>query len=466
MVQTKVARVSTYALGEKLRRLARQAEVSNLVTNLPWALPPAWASGQAIVKGNVRSSAGSWAQAVSNGTTAGASLAADTGVTWQNIGGPTITANDPEAPVVTVTAANAPTYTPPIAAFPGLTGIWQWIAHPGAFRAYGGTLTSYAGTLGQMSVFNAAAGTPGHVASRIAFYCDDPTVAFAFSNAEQFQPVRPSIDRRYYSPDGHVVNGTTTPTFVVYDFSGVAARKPRLFTVDFTANTIPAWWGVICSPNGTVWAPPTVDDVRSVWISDSLIAGSGYGPFMAGNYLSTLVSDLLGWSDTWCMSTGGTGYVATNGGTAYTYGQRISQALALNPLPDIWVLFGSTNDSGQSGVTAAVTAAMQQIRAGGSAAPIIVFGVHSVSGAAAVETQVQAGVSAAADPLGLTFFIPISNDPVWPWISGSWNNSGNNSLANSAIYVSADLIHPPQVGTNFYAQRMARAIKTSVLPFL
>jgi hypothetical protein len=125
-------------------------------------------------------------------------------------------------------------------------------------------------------------------------------------------------------------------------------------------------------------------------------------------------------------------------------------------------------------VTAAVTAGLQAIRAGGSTAPIVVFGLWSLSGALATEQAVQAGVSAFVDPLGKTFFIPIYQDPAFSWITGSWNYSGgawngsaaNTTAVNSGAYVSIDGIHPPDPGADYLANRMVRALNTNVLPLL
>jgi hypothetical protein len=76
--------------------------------------------------------------------------------------------------------------------------------------------------------------------------------------------------------------------------------------------------------------------------------------------------------------------------TTDKYGYRITEALTLNP--DIWVLMGSTNDTGQgvSTIQAATLALLQSIRSGGSTAPIVVLGVWSLNSTATITGNLNA----------------------------------------------------------------------------
>jgi len=519
--------------GAKLRRLAAIASNgANRADALHLMPPPAWASGQTILKGNVRSSNGSWYQAITAGTTAGAApsggvassaaVTQDTGVSWVWIGYASVTANDPLAPTSITITASAPSTV--VAA---LTNPWTGSGIlASAFRVYGDTwdlslgwlgllhgyqTTTYpAITVGATFALNAfgianfntyklttlgtgvVAAIPsgastfadanGNVwtyqgymgktsTAKVALYVDDYAFAIEFGNYNQFNPLRISIDGRYLSPDGVVV--TASPqTYVVFQF---ATRKQRLVTVEWpqSMSLLPAFAGVVTTPTGRVSAPATRDDVRAMFISDSIFDGSNYGPFIGGNQVGARVSARMGWTDCWQWSLGGTGWV-NPGASLTTFGQRIPAALLKNP--DIWVFMGSTNDTGYPAatVTAAVTAALQAIRNGGSTAPIVVFGVWSLSGSLATEQAVQAGVIAFADPLGKTFFIPVYQDPEISWITGSWNNGGgpwnrgviNANAVNSNAYVSADGVHPPDPGSDYLANRMVNALNTSVLPLL
>ena len=522
--------------GAKLRRLAAEAAPNNRADALPLMPPPAWGTGQTIIKGNVRSNAGSWYQAVSNGTTgataptggvASSVVISDGAVSWVWLSYASVASNDPLAPSsVTITANAASTV---VAALTN-TG-WQGSSFlPNLFRAYGdvwdlssgwiGNLRGYQGTpysaiaVGQTYALNAygvanynlyklttltlsapysgalPSGTStftdanGNIwtyqtaafkpsTTKVGFWVADYAFAIVTGNGQSLNPNRISIDGRYLSPDGVIATASAT-TNVVFQF---ATRKPRLVTWEWPQNqqNTPTFVGVTTTPSGDVWLPAARDDVRAMFISDSIFdASSTYGPFIGGNQVAARVGARMGWTDIWQWCLGGTGWCATNSGASRTYGQRIPDALAKNP--DIWIFMGSTNDEAYSAatVTAAVLAGLQAVRAGGSTAPIVVFGLWSLSGALATEQAVQAGVSAFTDPLGKTFFIPIYQDPAFSWITGSWNYSGgawngnaSNTLANnSAAYVSADNIHPSDSGSDYLANRMVRALNTNVLPLL
>ena len=524
------------SFGAKLRRLAATARGANRADALPLMPPPAWGTGQTIVFGNVRSNAGSWYQAVTSGTTGATAptggitaptVINDGGVSWTWLGFALVTANDPLAPWAVTVTANAATT---VAA--GLTNTgWQGSSFlPNLFRAYGdvwdlssgwiGNLRGYqsapysAIAVGQTYALNAygvanynvyklttfvssapysgalPSGTSTFVdangntwtyqtaafktsTAKVGFWVNDYAFSINVGNGQSLNTNRISIDGRYLSPDGVIATGSAT-TYVVLQF---ATKKPRFVTWEWPQGqqNTPSFIGATTTPTGDVWLPGTRDDVRAMFISDSVFDGSSsYGPFIGGNAVGSRVCARMGWTDCWQWAIGGTGWVNTNSGASRTYGQRIPDALAKNP--DIWIFLGSTNDAGYSAasVTAAVTAGLQAIRAGGSTAPIVVFGLWSLSGALATEQAVQAGVSAFVDPLGKTFFIPIYQDPAFSWITGSWNYSGgawngnasNTAAVNSGAYVSIDGIHPPDPGADYLANRMVRALNTNVLPFL
>lgn len=138
------------------------------------------------------------------------------------------------------------------------------------------------------------------------------------------------------------------------------------------------------------------------------------------------------------------------------------------------MIAGSINDRtfSPAQITTAATALFQAIRAGGSTAPIVVLGTWSIKDTGSftpntdVEKAVLAGINAAADPLGLTFWIPIRNDPVLPWITGPWDDSDPSSY-NASMYINdVDNVHPVDIGTRYFSERIANAIETDVLPLL
>lgn len=449
------------SFGTKLRRLARVAEVSNPLVNTPWIIPPAWVATTAYTQGNVVSNGGSWFVCTTNGTSAGAGgptiitdgdSHADGTTAWTYIGGPTLTASDANAPTYTTSTASTPT---------GLTNWFGPVAYPGVFKVTGGYATTFATLYWKVFTFDQASGNTAALGSEISFETESPKIAVGFTNGSN--GVRVAIDGRYYSVSSLLPATGATPNWEIFDFSSTSGRRKRSVVVEGGKAGL-NFAGVRVGPLDQVWAPTTQDDVRAVFISDSLMAGSAYGPWISGGSVPQRVGKLLGWSDCWNMSIGSTGYIATATGTRYTYGQRITEALTRTP--DLWVFMGSTNDIGQTSaaITAAALAVFQAIRAGGSRAPIIVLGVWPLNNASVstVETAVQAAVTAFADTK--TYYIPIYADSVLPWVTGAWNNTANTSSVNAPMYIAGDATHPADIGTSYLSQRIAKAIRTLVLP--
>jgi hypothetical protein len=237
--------------------------------------------------------------------------------------------------------------------------------------------------------------------------------------------------------------------------------------------------GVRLSATGQVYAPPAEDIVRAAFIEDSIGAGSSYGPWLAGRTLHRQFADLLGIRDAWSLSKGGTGYIAKDSdGLSYSYGERLAQIAALKP--DIVFFAGSSNDRGTvlgnavtaADVTAAALASFRSLRNLGYAGPIIVFGLVSIDDSASgstskiayVEQAVADAVSAFGDPNG--WFVPVRNDPVGAWVTGSWNYGTQTTSLNSGVFTNtsaSDKTHPSDPGTAYYAARRAAAFRRGVL---
>lgn len=276
--------------------------------------------------------------------------------------------------------------------------------------------------------------------------------------------------------DGVRYNGAelTLPTgadnWYDFDFSATSGRKVRHVRIEGFTNLAQ----IRVDGNSQVWAPDDANTVTCALVTDSMGAGSSYGPFVSGDALNLRLSHELGWVDVWPFATGGTGWINRGPGagvTTDTYSTRVAQVLQANP--DIVIAYGSTNDFGQSGISAAVTAFIQALRTGGYTGPIVIVGVWSINNAAVatVEAAVQAGVT-GADPTGKTWFIPVYNDPALPWLTGSWNNNPAPSGAslstssNANLYLGGDGIHPIDAGVEYTARRIANAIREQVLPYV
>ncbi len=444
-------------IGSRMRKLARSAAISNAITNLPMMAPPAWVTATAKLVGNVVSNAGNWYVACNSATTgANAPTAVDgdahfdgassTGVLWAWIGAARILSNDALAPTVTLTTSSQSATYP---------NVYLPSANPGAYRIEGGYSVAYRTTFWQLYAFDQAASTPASRCVTVSSVVDAPAfVVFLPANSG---PLRVRIGDRYLSPEGF--NPGAADSFLVVDFSAAGGRQER--TVHVETSKAQSYFGAIrVKAVDTCHAPVGSDPVKAAWISDSLMAGSSYGPFAAGASSGHRAGRLLGWSDNRIASSGGTGYVNDAGATLYTYGQRIAEMLTWNP--DVWVFMGSTNDIGLSGVQAAALAAFKAIRAGGSMAPIIVFGLWPLnnSGVPTTEALVQAAVTQFADPLGQTWFVPIYGASPMPWVTGAWNNSANTASVNATLYIGGDSTHPIDLGTEMLAARLANGIRS------
>lgn len=302
----------------------------------------------------------------------------------------------------------------------------------------------------------------------LEWWSDAPVITFRQKSSASSQSYNLIVDNRRIRIDG--MQPGAADVYTTLTWSG--GRKQRLYRLEWRNGT-PNLFAVYVDSNSTCWKADDSDKTRVVVISDSLFAGSAFGPFVPGGSCSQLLGHYLGWNDVWDFTQGGTGYVNRGGGPGATtdnFGFRVPEAIMRTP--DLWVLMGSTNDQNNySSYQASLTAAITAIRAG-SKSPIVVLGIWSLNDSAWTSGQqianfealAASAVSAMNDPL--IFFVPIRNDISGPWITGSWNNSYNTNSTNSVAYVSSDNTHPSDFGTQYEARRIVTAIANQVLPLI
>jgi hypothetical protein len=402
------------------------------------AVPPAHLSGQAVWDG-----------------------AASTGCLWLCVGAALIAANDPAAPAITISTAS------PAGSLPN---VFAPASVPSVFTVRGGYPSVYGATKWSIFTFNNAPASPIGRFMAVEFMTDAPKLAIGLGVTGQ--SYRIMVDGRYVQMSSILPSGSDT--YVTLDFTATTRRKVRRITIESGRGSGLNFTGVWVTSLDDIRAVPVQDDVRAAFVSDSLMAGSGYGTFLPGLGLTQRLAKMLGWSDPWGFVEGGRGYINNIGGTRYTFGECVPEALTRNP--DIWMFMGSTNDTavGSAAITAAALAAYRAIRDGGSTAPIVVLGVWPIddglSGAtsktAYIEAAVQAAVTAFADPLGKTFFLPIRGAAPLPWVTGSWNNAANAQSANAPIAIAGDNVHPGELGIGHLAGQIDRVVRSNVLPFL
>jgi hypothetical protein len=448
--------------GVKFRKNADVALTKSPFTKPPmtaaasWAISTAYNVGDVVKNGNnayiciqAGTSAGSGGPTATNGRTI-----TDNTALWIYLGPSAAGPTDP----------GAPAYSSGTSAPGGLSNVYYPALSPSSFKLSGASAVN-SGNSWDIRRFARKAATYALGDARVSFWTDAPKFSFLAAATSKF---RVSIDGQFFAPGSvaYVASGTGFHTF---DYTASGGRKPRL--VEVWGNV--SFYGVAVSSLDMVWAPSSaLDDITAVWIGDSLFDGSSYGPMLES--APQIAGSLLGWANNWNFGTGGTGYMNPGASSYYTFGQRIAEALTRNP--DIWAIAGSINDKVANGytsaqVTAAALSSFQAIRAGGSTAPIAVIGSWSIDDAtngytqiAATETAVMAAVDQFNDPLGQTFKVPICGDPILPWVTHGNNNLARSTSANIQQVTANDGIHPPDVGTTYWAQRLARAFREGVIP--
>ncbi|MCX5513411.1 hypothetical protein C3941_23775 [Kaistia algarum] len=445
-------------LGAKLRRLARAAEINNPLILNPWRNVAAWVTGTAYASGTVVSNAGGWYVATGAGTSGATApthtngqAVTDGAVLWTYLGPAPITADEAGAPSYS-SSTSAPSSPNNIAIYPA--------TYPSLYRIYGGYGETVSATNWYPYVGDAKAATREYGQGiRIACVTDSPVITIPVPGGSPAPRVL--IDGRYLSMA--CLPRSASLTYHTLTFAGL--RRNRLIEIEGPKDQW-AFQGVVINNASMIRPPSTENDIRAVFAGDSLFDGSGYGPWVAGNTVPNRIARWLGWTDPWNLSHGGTGWINDAGASYYTYGQRVAQAVALSP--DILVFGCPTNDTGYTAaaVTAAVKAALQAARSAGYLKPIIVLGAwpRNDANVATTEDAVLAGVTQAADPLGLTTFIPLFRAPFLPIVAGSWNNSAFSSIDNSAMAIGGDGTHPAEIGTGILSDYVAREIKRLALP--
>jgi lysophospholipase L1-like esterase len=434
---------------QKLRRLARSAQISNPIDRPPLIIPADYANSTAVLTGQavkrngnvyVVAVAGTTASSGGPSTTTSGDVITDGTAGFAFFGSLPRAANDADAPTVTFGTSN-----------PGLGTTWTPVSNASLFRVLGASPVAYRTNLWELQTFVAASGgSPVQRTAAVQFVTD--ATKFAISLPSNSGAARVIIDGQYLSLSSY--NPAAADSWLTIDYSGVGGRKLRTVTVQ-TNKSFSYFGGVQTAATDQVMAPANDDSVRAVVVADSLEAGAGPGPSLAGGAPGTLWGQLVGIDDVWLLSTGSTGDIATASGTAYNYAQRAPQIIALNPA--VVVIAASTNDIGHtaSDITAARLSLLRTLRAALPRAILVNEGCwpKNDAGVPTVEGAVLAAVTAMNDPL--TFFIPRYTE-VPAWVTSS----------NRGLMIAADGTHPTDLGSHQNGRLLAKGWRKYVLPFL
>ncbi|UJX46650.1 SGNH/GDSL hydrolase family protein [Xanthobacter sp. YC-JY1] len=434
---------STSALKNQFERALAQAQP---LQARPWKAALDYTVGEAIKQGMVRNSSGKLYEALNSGTciTAPTTLvtAVESGGTlnWAYAG---IALSPPADQEETPTVDLAQGSTVPS----GLTA-WPTYNNRARLALMGCYPTEYAGS-GRLRLysFSSNASSPmAHGSSR--FFCDAPIIAAEVTSGTSGMAI--NVNSRPLIP------GTLSPLPATNDFTKITwgSRRPRLYEI--FAHRGAGNIGLLgLTAADRIWPAPPPINLRMGWIGDSYDEGSGYGPMVPGRRLCQLVGRRLGIYDVWSWSKGGTGLINQGVGSAfYTYIQRIPEIAARSP--HLWIIQGSTNDSGYSAaqIKAAAKALIAAIRAV-SSAPIVWVGpvyLASVANIATIDDAISDGVAEmAAGGTANVWYYSMYDDLVW-------------DANNLSLQVAGDAVHAFAASHDNLAERISAYIINTVYP--
>jgi lysophospholipase L1-like esterase len=456
-LQTRLGSAFPSTLGMKLRKLAANAQVNNPLINTPLGPAPAWASGTIYIIGQVVVNGGYQYICSVAGTSAGSG--GPTGQGFAPITDNTVTWLYYGYSIPASAAANQPVISQSASVPGALTQTIAMNVSPSPFYFTGGIpFVNGSGTYGFYSLLTTGS-TKGGPYAAVTFVTDANEVAIKVTGGTQV--VRYIIDGQYVTISGYKNGSGASPSYNLIDFTNAGGRKARTITMGLFASNV-AFGGISIAPTEEAWAPPVKDNVRVLWIGDSISSGGNGSPVIADADTPRQVGQYLGWSDVWDSSQGGVGYTAQNGGSNYTFGQTVTNMVPGNA-PDLVVFMGSVNDVGTASATqqSNVLTALGNVRSAYAYVPIIVLGIWSGAtgpsvGLKSTETDIQTAVATFSD--ANTYFIPIATDPVQAWMTGTGKNTSTTGVGNSDAYTSSDGTHPSDIGRLYEARREATAI--------
>jgi lysophospholipase L1-like esterase len=255
------------------------------------------------------------------------------------------------------------------------------------------------------------------------------------------------------SPSGAIANGVY-PYFLPIQWGDGSAsqRKLRRYELEMSSNGNVYFAGLRAS---NLYPPspwPVEDHVRVIVHGDSIVEGAGDDPHgTVGNALG----NMLGQPDTWASGSGGTGYIASLGGTKHTFIQRV-QADIIAPAPDFIFECGGLNDTAnpQTTIQAKVEEWLAAVTSALPAVTIFMAGplVPNDTASAAIVACRDAKKAAAAVFSKNTFFLDNIADK---WVTGNGKATTPNGTGNADWITSGDSVHPTLEGSVYHASRLA-----------
>lgn len=203
--------------------------------------------------------------------------------------------------------------------------------------------------------------TPVSQDGALEFWTDAPVFAIQLSELNSTQGINVIINNRQYSRTALLPNVQSGSNANYYIFTFAAGgRKPRLIRIEWRfAQNIPS---IFMDYNSSCWIAEDQDPFVAAFISDSVLQGSNYHPYVCGNSIPHRIQHQLGWANFFNFSQAGTGYINPGTGPGVTtgpYGNRVLELLSLKA--DFNVLMGSSNDGGANAASSYGIGATTQV---------------------------------------------------------------------------------------------------------
>ena len=259
--------------------------------------------------------------------------------------------------------------------------------------------------------------------------------------------------------------GGTTPGSTHMLTVNLGTAQPRTVRLDFA---VAPFGGIYLPPGASMWKPATPSK-RIMVFGDSISGGSSMNTAGGAGTWFSRAARLLGYSDAWNESLGGTGYITA--GSFATLGTRAPIDVIPNS-PDVLIISAGYNDNGgsQPSIASAAASLYSAIKTGLPSTAIYVIGCWSPSGSPAASiTNTDNTIKAAAAAASLPFISPLTGGIYnaagtliathGAWITGTGRVGATTGSGNADTYIGTDAVHPTDVGHKYLGDRVVAAIQ-------
>lgn len=275
--------------------------------------------------------------------------------------------------------------------------------------------------------------------------------------------VRVTVDGRRMTDLMQTLGGTTLGSTHLMTVN-LGASQPRTVRLDFS---VAPFGGIFLPPGASMWKPASPSK-RIMIFGDSISGGSNMNTAGGAGTWFSRAARLLGYSDLWNESLGGTGYITA--GSFATLGTRAPIDVIPNA-PDTLIISAGYNDNGgsQPTISSAAASLYSAIKAGLPSTAIYVIGCWSPSGSPATSiTNTDNTLKAAAAAANLPFISPLTGGIYdstgtliathGAWITGTGRVGATTGSGNADTYIGTDATHPTDAGHTYLASRVVAAI--------